>query len=66
LAQQKNDLPGSGIKQKSSLSIVSFSERDIVAKATLGSSIEQVSKSVSTIKNIEFQRNVVFLKKNLG
>jgi hypothetical protein len=54
LAQQKNDLPGSGIKQKSSLSIVSFSERDIVAKATLGSSIEQVSKSVSTIKNIEF------------
>jgi hypothetical protein len=71
LAQHKNDLPGSGIKQKSSLSFVSFSEKDIVAKATslgvsLGSSTEQVSKSVSTIKNLELQRNVVFLKNNLG
>jgi hypothetical protein len=71
LAQHKNDLPGSGNKQKSLLSFVSYSKKDIVAKATslgvsLGSSTEQVSKSVSTIKNLELQRNVVFLKNNLG
>jgi hypothetical protein len=70
IAQRRDDLQGQGNNLNTAFSILSVSENEIIDRASilgvsLGESPTQVSKSVGLIKEVEINRALTILKKNV-